>query len=579
MKKKRTPGSWATAIRRKERGEPPFLVLLIMDAPVMDGGCLDRATFSWESGRARPSHIPSSPASRLMLNRDQVELTLRKQQQRKAERVERGTQCPDCQLIRRCCICACFNHPLTTRHGVTIVVHAIEVARSSSTHPLIARGLAQSEAIVWRSADAPDMDAVVKRIEASVATSCRTPCFLYPAAHAVRVKDLYATLSPSQQRAGLHIIAFDGTWGNVRPMVRAMPPGCLCVVVEPGAPRSVFSAARTQPAPGHISTAEAVACVLDEWRAAEEEALASRSCHTVPGAPSSPPPPAASGALTAALQCPSSAPTDVAVPIAVAGGQEGPRTSTRDARSCEYAEEDSTTTDSEHPFLSPVRPPGFLDPTSPLDMRPVAASAMYRHMSATRLRALVMTMVDAMCWQRGQLAGPVPPSRGAGFGTWTMGVEPQKKRVARGVGASESPAAAAAENARERGTIGPFSRVPAFIVRHIVSFVGPPQPAGYYHRGAQGNFREWPSAAAAAVDGGEPAGCVSEDPAARSTPCAAAPEEAAPPRRWGTYRWNEAPLPHLPPGSRGSALAACCTDMWYLECGRPSPSSRFIPWW
>ena len=223
---------------------------------------------------------------------------------------------------------------------------------------------------------------------------------------------------------------------------------------------------------------------------------------------------------------------------------------------------------------------------------------MYQDPRGTRLRAHVMTMVDAMCWQRGQLAGPLPPSRGSGYGAWTMGVAPQPRRTLR---LTQREGEEACRSTGWRTTIGPFSGVPAFLVRHILGFAGVSMPQGYYHRHAEGN-PEWRSssrsggrsslmcAAAAPIAA---AGDFSSASTAADEAQTSAADESVAGRcvtvedgasaasgfsAWGKYRWGEAPLPHLPLGVQGSAIAASCTDFWYLACGRPSPASRFLPW-
>ena len=157
-------------------------------------------------------HLASTHAA---LQELQVQRTLQRKEARASERAEKGQTCVRCGLIPRCCICLCLGQrPVPTRHAVTVVVHAIESARSSSTHPTIAQGLEHAEALVWNSAAAKDMPAIMERVALQTASSGRTPCFLYPAAHAIRVGTLYAGLPPDRRRAGLHLVALDGTWAK-----------------------------------------------------------------------------------------------------------------------------------------------------------------------------------------------------------------------------------------------------------------------------------------------------------------------------------------------------------------------------
>lgn len=226
--------------------------------------------------------------------------------------------------------------------------------------------------------------------------------------------------------------------------------------------------------------------------------------------------------------------------------------------------------------------------------------------------AHVMTLVDALMMQRGTLTGPlVPDSRGSGYGTWTLGVSPQRRRVMRAEAAAAAAEAATSpvcsgggasvEDATGDGGIGPFSRVPAFLVRHIAAFVGPPLPEGYVHRPSAGSalWQDRPKGRGrgAAKGAGSPAVAEPAAPAARGggsasraevglgeargapasvaadapgEECTQATSEGRVRARWGVYRWGEAPLPHLPPSVRGSALAATCTDL--CEAGRAASS-------
>ena len=390
--------------------------------------------------------------------------------------------------------------------------------------------------------------------------------------------------------------------GSVRAMVRAIPSGALCVVVEPGSPVALFSPTRAQPGPGRVSTAEAVACVFDEWRAAEAAAAAGGtprgggSCSSLSATleprwlPPADAPPAPHPSSVAASPAASSGASPGAAAALVASSASDPAAPVARAEADIAAAAD--------PPAPPALPDSFICPPSPLFLRPLAqhlrlrcapaaaaaaapaAAAldaphgdriMYCDPAGVRVRCLVMTLVDAMTWQRGGLTGPLPPSRGPGYGTWTLGVAPQRRRLARRAWAAQAVAQAAAEaeggggcagaapptapsgatpeeGAHDSsGGIGPFSRIPAFLVRHVVSFVGPPLPEGYFHRPAEGSvlwrgFHSW---------GGGVSGVTAEQVEAAAAAAAATAAAAA-----AASKGSAGGAPSAPAAAPASAAAA-----------------------
>lgn len=643
----------------------------------------------------RPTFVPTDPESREQLRLEHAALQLARQGRKDSAREALGSACQVCKLVPRSCICAVLR-PLPSIHAVTVLLHPAELGRASSTHAILSRGLKNSDVAVWGSSATPDMRSVLCSVARACDVSGRTPVFLFPAPQALSVRGLHAALPPERRRSGLHVIVLDGTWANVRPLVRDMPPGAACVVVRPGTPHALFGPLRTQPNPGRVSTAEAVACLFDEWRGAAAAAAGAEEAgasHSV-GTPKETIDPdwlqryvaAGTVAQEAASAGPAQPEHDPSASdvgddddddSVVRGGGDGDVTSLGDGLGHVYLDEGGVAGAAVHkPVASAafLPPPEYLAPSSPLHLRPLlrppprsgsdntAAAAdeeragqravpalpadMYLDLTATRLRGYLMALVDAMILQRGQMTGPrmsvapsaasarvVAESRGAGYGTWTMGVAPQPRRLARFARAAatlsagdacsspeapavEVPAGADAPGAGGRGgsgTIGPFNRLPAFLVRHILSFI-PTSPSaaaegrvawpqGYYPRHAGGSS-DWTrsalsvavSAAAdatigravvAGVSGAregafEAAGSPRHAQAASPSSIRSSPGHEDGSRAEGgghpQRRRREPNLPHLPAGCCGGPMAATCTDFWHLACGRASPSSRFVAW-
>ena len=231
--------------------------------------------------------------------------------------------CDGCGLVRRVCICGEIS-ALPVRHTVSVVIHPCELGRSSSTHKLLTRGLQRSRTYVWNTPQWADLQAIWADIATRCAASGQAPAILFPSQSAIHVADYYASLPPSQRRAGLHAVAIDGTWSNARciakevdrlqPVHVSVPtpgdvsggvgsgvgsgigaPSNSCggtgagsgaatvtvspvlVFVSPRQPFTLFHPLRKQPSPGRVSTVEAVALVLDECRGVDVALNASQN--------------------------------------------------------------------------------------------------------------------------------------------------------------------------------------------------------------------------------------------------------------------------------------------------------------
>ncbi|RYG54837.1 DTW domain-containing protein [archaeon] len=165
------------------------------------------------------------------------------------------------------CICGAFQQ-LRPPHAVTALIHFSELARSSSTHTVLAKSIPGTDVAVWNSPEHPTATAVWDAVTAKCAVSGRTPVILYPSSDAVPVEDFVRSMRPEARAAGLHIVVLDGTWNTVRAIFSDLPTSAPRIVVRPTTVFTLFSPLRTQPAPGRVSTVEAVACVFDEYAAA-----------------------------------------------------------------------------------------------------------------------------------------------------------------------------------------------------------------------------------------------------------------------------------------------------------------------
>ena len=469
-----------------------------------------------------------------------------------------GGRCGGCGLQvlppRSHCVCALVR-PLRCRHAVTTVIHPCELARASSTHRLLARGLQACDTRVWNTPAWPDVAAVWADVRAQCAVSGRAPAVLYPAPHAVPVAAFYAALPPRQRAAGLHLIVIDGTWSNARCIAKQLPAlleppgggaaptdGCapVAVCVGPRQPHTLFHPLRAQPSPGRVSTLEAVALVLDECRAVDGGGDGVVAAAT-----------RAAGYHSPAHRI--AAPLDVlAAPAGRGGGGDG--------GGCG----DGGVHHDDHRHLL-THPP--LQPPPPV-----------RSYVANRLRAYLMVQVDALMSQGGELGltrrdvlraagaggargAPAPPDdhdpqrrdssgggggnkyRGVGYRTWVLG--------------GAHPPLSAARYRRLLADAQPRS----WWHRRAVE-VGHTPGLGYESAFFQLRHRQGGGAAAAsAVDDVPVAGAAVGDAAAAAAAEAGAPATAGTP---------PPPPPPLAPASGHRSVRATILDTIPLPAGPPS---------
>jgi tRNA-uridine aminocarboxypropyltransferase len=192
-------------------------------------------------------------------------------------------RCADCRMHRSLCICALLPR-LETRTRVVLLLHQLEVAKTTNTGLVAARCLANS-AVVYRgrapqAATCPQashigasIDEQARLLAAAIPAGTRA-AFLFPHASATPLADFGAGEVPTT------LIVPDGTWSQAaRAFSRlgralALP----CVTLSHGADAGAFGAGgrlRTPTRPGRLATLEALALALGvlEGPAIEAELL------------------------------------------------------------------------------------------------------------------------------------------------------------------------------------------------------------------------------------------------------------------------------------------------------------------
>lgn len=173
----------------------------------------------------RPDSRPSTDDERSTIRSDQVKRTLERIEKQKAL----SGRCVGCGLLQQpprvTCICGAGGvlKPLPSRHSVTTIIHPCELARVSSTHILLKLGLAKSATCVWNTEQWPDVASVWQHVRQECEATGQAPAFLYPSPHAVHVADYYRSLPPAQRRAGLSLVVLDGTWSNAKCIAKELP--------------------------------------------------------------------------------------------------------------------------------------------------------------------------------------------------------------------------------------------------------------------------------------------------------------------------------------------------------------------
>ena len=298
-------------------------------------------------------------------------------------------RCPACCLSLRQCMCSSLTL-LRTRHTPTVVIHAAEMGRSSSTHKLLTGSLPDSTVAVWGTEEWPSLSHVWDRVSAHCKSSGRVPAILFPADGALSPGELMLAATPQQRAAGLHLIVVDGTWSQARSIVRRPPAHATFCSVSPRQAHTLFGPARTQPGPGMLSTLEAVAVALDEAEAATRyyRGGIERSRWDPPR-----------GWDAFPITGPECLLTTMHSEAAGIDGDDSSAALASERRRCLCGD------------ATPLHPHGMplLYPNAP------------RSVCSNALRLRLMRMVDAVCSQTGKIG---PTRCGYGYRTWHVSVHP-----------------------------------------------------------------------------------------------------------------------------------------------------------
>lgn len=187
--------------------------------------------------------------------------------------------CPECNLYLKWCICNSIPK-IQGNHSCSVILNYLEVNRSTSTHKILQLCLGSD---VYVNDYSGDITTIWEKINDKCRKTGQRPVILFPSPTAVSPTELYNSMTPTERKAGLHVVAIDGSWNEARSIIRGIqnqlvgsrgiedtsvtkvilePTFC---VVQPTVPHTLFQPLRKQPHPNRISTVEAVACVFDEW--------------------------------------------------------------------------------------------------------------------------------------------------------------------------------------------------------------------------------------------------------------------------------------------------------------------------
>lgn len=152
-------------------------------------------------------------------------------------------QCPRCQRPSSHCLCPLIPS-LTSTTQVLILQHPSETAHALNTARLAALGLHNAELVVGEHVSLPADE--------------RDNYLLFPGADAVPLESLASCDAP------LRLIVPDGTWKKARKMLHLNP--ALATLPRVSLPPGLVSRYRLRkaPAPGALSTLEAIVTALNK---------------------------------------------------------------------------------------------------------------------------------------------------------------------------------------------------------------------------------------------------------------------------------------------------------------------------
>jgi DTW domain-containing protein YfiP len=151
-------------------------------------------------------------------------------------------------------------------HALLTLLHARELVRSNSTHRLLAALWPRGDAAVVVHGDAAGGGAAAAawaRVLRESAVDGRAPLVLFPASGALGVAAVRARFPAAR---GARLVLCEGTWCEARTLAKDLAAlGATLCKLQPLPHPALFQACRRQPAPGKVSTAEAVALFCEEW--------------------------------------------------------------------------------------------------------------------------------------------------------------------------------------------------------------------------------------------------------------------------------------------------------------------------
>lgn len=166
-----------------------------------------------------------------------------------------AARCPRCSQPPRWCVCDAFP-PVETQLAVHVLIHRQEQRKPSSTGNLLGRAVVGAVCHVYQrlSRHFPATSLPADALEPD-----RPLWILHPGGEPLPAGPP-ATDEPAA--AGLQILLLDGTWRQAGEMLRSVEGRGRCVRLSDAAAAPGRYWLRDQPAPGQLSTAEALVGVL-----------------------------------------------------------------------------------------------------------------------------------------------------------------------------------------------------------------------------------------------------------------------------------------------------------------------------
>jgi DTW domain-containing protein YfiP len=166
-----------------------------------------------------------------------------------------AARCPRCSQPPRWCVCDAFP-AVHTRLAVHVLIHRSERHKPSSTGTLVARSVAGAVSHVYQKAS---RHVPASGLSADAVKPGRELWILHPRGEPLRAEPQ----ATDDARGDCHqILLLDGTWRQAGDMLRTVEGLGRCVRLPDAAAAPSRYWLRDQPEPGHLSTAEALAGVL-----------------------------------------------------------------------------------------------------------------------------------------------------------------------------------------------------------------------------------------------------------------------------------------------------------------------------